>query len=173
MLEKMDDYLLAKLEVVINQITRVTGKDNYFWAKIFMCLTLAFDLLLSITQKEYYYIANDAIGAPIIFLVIQSEEQEAVGRRQNGLANPFKLQFFGYRILCDILIPLMWLVIFVKFTLSMNVTVTQVQACYIGTFLWVSLYLLSCDVAPPEKSLIGEWLDSLGKQPIPVTVSNK
>ena len=160
MLIKMDQWILGKFEFIADKFAQFTGKNNFFLARILLCLWAATLIILG---------SNIGIIAIMFFLLLTftySGEKIVESQQAVGLANTFKITWFPARAISNIFILLIIPALFIGVPMINHFPIL---------FYWAFSYLLSCDTKPPVKSRIRQWLESLMPKPalIPATIAVK
>ncbi len=167
MLEKVDLFLLNKVEKLGHRFQLLTGKTNFFLSMVCTYIFIALVVWGCFISKHKL-----SMGTLIMLLLISSKivtyrykEDDAFNRLQKGLSNFEKVAPFA------------------KF--FRKVTVLVIVAFSILLFLYLSLlwtcigliaYLSACDPLPPCKGKIGEMIDAFFAPklvPIPIKESDK
>lgn len=179
MLIEIDEMAIAFAERISHRVQILTGKTNFFLARVASKLILIAPIFITVFKNEnpdqVHFIANAIaglfIGATWYFLfgifIKGCDEKKALSQMYQGYKNPEKLRRQPLRTGVCMAAGMMWVCSTIDFDHVINMA-----ACY--TFCWISLVFQACDTLPPGKSKIREWIDGLkawGSKPIPATSS--
>ena len=165
-----DQWLIGKFEKAVSAFAMLTGKDNYFLAKFFLCMAAASQILIGVYFLGPIFTAVAAICAPMMLLMANRDEQEAQSRRISGLANPHKITYYYTRMLFSFLSIGMCFVITTTISSKTAVSLHQIHTLLSTVFFCLFYYLLSCDITPPAKSLFRKWAEHFQVKPVHVSV---
>ncbi|OGF61490.1 hypothetical protein A2662_00695 [Candidatus Giovannonibacteria bacterium RIFCSPHIGHO2_01_FULL_45_33] len=169
MFEKFDFWLIEILEPEMQKLQRFTGYDCFWWAKIFVVLFIifvnSFAVLGTLFGNKFSPILSGSslltlLTSPLAFWTIKIVQARTYQNQINGLANEYKLQLRGKR--------LMLLTIFVTTGFAWglhelhNIPIYIAALCLLGfSCLGIVYYAISCDPLPPAKSKVRNWLGNL------------
>ncbi|MFA6228332.1 MAG: hypothetical protein WC668_04085 [Patescibacteria group bacterium] len=148
MLFKIDQWLLGLFERNSNALTRLTGKNNYFWARVvlFLSTVMVFFAVNNSDYEKFSLIFIVSFSASII--EIYWLERIALSKISPNIANPLKIGDFAcLRIVAGLLLLLTLFMALVEMS-STNRLDDPILTCGLWLFLcslWVFLYLVSCD----------------------------
>jgi hypothetical protein len=175
MLFTIDQWLIAKFEAFCNAFATLTGKNNYYLARIFICISLAACIVVDAYRGNYFWLSYEGIAFPIAVIFAFFEERQAESRMESSLANPLKIDWRFHRIYLSIITAIIFIDMIVSAIMGLKSTDTQILILPAMSGMCLFYYLMSCDIKPPAKSLIREWLDALAPTPalVPVPVKSK
>lgn len=152
--KKIDRWLLQCFECGSNALTRLTGKNNYFWARIvlFLSTVMAFFVVKTSTSgynkfSPFFIVIFSLSIAEIYWL-----ERISLNKISPDIANPLKADGFYLRIILGLfslglsclLIPFFVLLGLTSIVNSSDPVLICGLWLYQGS-LWILAYLISCD----------------------------
>lgn len=166
---KIDQWLIKQFEIISNEFCRLTGKTNFFLARLFIVLATATGVLMLAHSILYFFIPIILIFFIVYMASAYVAEYHAKVRLEQGLANPNKITGYSDRALNAGILSIIILLVLS----SSPITIHDVCNILFVLFYLIADYLMACDVKPPTKSLVRQLMDALAPKPVLVPIPIK
>jgi hypothetical protein len=159
MIERIDFWIIARFEWLVDKVHSLTGKNNFFLARVFCVVSIAARCI------EYPMMGMGGMGilhlaVLIVFaiLVIPHEESRAAKAADGQLANRYKFDSF-YRLIRIV----SFLTLSIVFVPPYKAPLLVSLAAQLSS--WAVWNFMACEYLPTQKSRIREALSSLFAKP--------
>jgi hypothetical protein len=171
---KLDEFYLGIMERFCHWFQRMTGKTNFFLAKIaaaIFCITVIIQLIERVGSGQRFEVSwlldywSIIASLGTIIWYYDSEEYKAVRRLVDGMKNPIKIDPL-YQILRVLAVTALLITYTLEFTIT---TIYQLTGRSVpgephllvhiqGVTMMLWLYFIACDSLPPGSGRIQDYL---------------
>ena len=168
-----DNALLQYNEGLAKKLNWLTGKDNFFFAKLFIIIAGVWAALMHSLSQNYLTAFSEMLFAWIIFNIIYQTEKEFDKASFRGVLSKFTYDRIRlYRIVLAISVIVIWI-----YAIFSGGNIIVEIAVFFETIAFViALYLASVPKPPFAKSQLKEWLKDLrftrANSSVPKVVTN-
>ncbi|MFA5125164.1 MAG: hypothetical protein WC473_05095 [Patescibacteria group bacterium] len=146
---KVDQWLLGLFERNSKALTRLTGKNNYFWARVVLFLSTVMIFLVVDASDYKLYSSFFIVVFSLLIAEIYWMERIALNKISSDDTNPPKRadDWFYLRIMAGLfllLVPSLALLEMLSISYLGNPILIYNCWLYLGS-LWIFIYLVSCD----------------------------
>jgi hypothetical protein len=157
-MSKIDNFLIDQIfEPFSHFFQKITGKDCFWLAAVFFCITFVAVEIKNILDKDLFWAIAHAMNFFWLYLVTRDLSPQIRSRVSRGLKNEIRnhstLAFLRKIMIFFCLVHLL-------LGMMMPLYLTFIWGVVIHSFTY-ALYFASCTPLPPQKSSIKAFLEGL------------
>lgn len=182
----VDSFFLSFFTKISHKFCRLTGRTNFFLAKLMVCVTLACTMIMVLG----YWLPLFPTKLPVIFVVLAGLlnikcliEMNLCDKAENAALNDERVRIFNplnYVPILRILwvyatIVISWMLIYAFTINSKGIFIAEAVLVSYAPSITAFKYLVSVDPPTPGKSKIREWAESFSagfRKLVPIKAKN-